>query len=118
MAHIDGHKEFSSSVLKEICQKALESLPTIDTDLPWERKAELALEHLENKVVGFCGVEQRFGFLDRSLEIRGFPRFALLLYEVAEIIQFDVMNHHGSYTPFQKGEIISKYVVDAIGEKL
>jgi hypothetical protein len=114
MVHVE-HKEFSSGVLKEVCNKALETLPAINENETWEKKAEIALEHLKTRVLEFCGVEQHL-FYDEKY-VNKLPRFARLIFEIADLIDFDVIHHHGPFTPFRKGEIISKYVVDAVGEK-
>jgi hypothetical protein len=105
------HKEFNESVLRQLCEEASKTLPTVDPSAAWEPKAEIVLNHLKNKVIGFCGVPEGFNFQNVS----GFPRYSQLVSEIVGIIDFDVVQEHGSYKFFYKAPIVMQYVIDIIG---
>ena len=107
------HKEFTSSIFRQLCDDARNSLPEIDANAAWETKAEIAFDHLKNKVIDFCGIEEGFGFEDVS----GFPRYVQLLSEIVDIVDFDIVHQHGPFRFFRKGPIAMQYVIDSVGER-
>lgn len=97
MAHKE-HKEFTSSVFRQLCEEARNTLHGIDKDASWEVQAEIVLEHLKNRVIDFCGVEEGFGFEDVS----GFPRYVQFISEIVDIVDFDIVHQHGPFRFFRK----------------
>jgi hypothetical protein len=111
MSHKD-HKEFTSSVFRQLCEDAGNTLPDVDKNSSWEAKAEIVLDHLKKKVINFCGVEEGFGYEDVS----GFPRYVQLISEIVDIVDFDMVHQHGPFRFFRKGPIVMQYVIDTIGK--
>jgi hypothetical protein len=96
-----------------LCEDARNTLPDFDRGTAWETQAEVVLEHLKNKLIDFCGVDEGFGFED----VGGFPRYVQLGSEIADIVDFDIVHLHGPFRFFRKGPIIMQYVIDPIGKR-
>jgi hypothetical protein len=112
MAHKE-HKPFTSSVFRELCKEARNTLPTVNANAPWETRAEEVLEHLKTHLIDFCGVEEGFGFEN----VNGFPSYVQRFSEIVDVVDFDLVHEHGPFNFFRKGPIVMQYVVDTIGKK-
>jgi hypothetical protein len=114
MAH-QQHKQFTETVFKELCDKALEELPEIakDAQVDWETKHVAVLEHLLAMVRDFCGVEEGFKFED----LTSYPRSIQLKQEIIGLVDFDSVHEHPTSVFFYKQPLIEEYVRKAIGEE-
>jgi hypothetical protein len=80
-----------------------------DVNASWEARAELALKHLLNKVVAFCGLESGFVYIGEEAKKR-LPRYAQLAYTIIDIVDFDSIHYHVGFSFFWKEPSAFEYL--------
>jgi len=108
------HEPFTKESATRLFQRALESLSPVAgySEVPIEVRWEIALEHLQQEVRDFCGVQESPWGVDS-----GKPRHLQIAREIAEMIAFDGMNFNHQQETIGLGELIKEYLTQATGEE-
>lgn len=104
---------FSQTYFRQLCEEAKKSLPHLDETAGLESRRAQALEHLKQKVVESCGLQQGFGFRDSTQ----LPRSMQLVYEIADIVNFYRVQYQPSASFYIVESLIQEYLRETTYEE-